>query len=205
MKKRHLAFCLFLLMVLVGFGLPSPVYSSAPVSGGQPRALQQATPPLHGWEICGNLGILPVPGIGIIAEQFVLCHADGWQVNTYCLEPDEPRPPIGSLCSRIYDDTFWCGEEFQLLQAYEYIEEAGPTPTRAPTRTPTPTVTRTPTPTTTPTPTPTRRPALPTAGPRVHPGGEGNLTSFLISISAALLAAALGGAALSFAARRPKF
>ncbi len=134
-----------------------------------------ANPPPYGWEVTEDLGVGDVPG-GPTAQRFVVEHDNGWEVLAYCLEPDEPPPPIGAVCDLVEGDTFWCGDEYQLLRRYKIVQTPPPpaqtntatsaatqiststptaTATNTPTFTPTATNTSTPTPTNTPSSTPT--------------------------------------------------
>jgi len=118
------------------------------------QPFNQTAKPVEGWYICVDLGVGPVPGRVNPRQRFILCHPDNWEVKAYCLNPNLPNPPLGTGCSRISEDTYWCGPSVQPVK--EYIEPPPPTPAFTPTFTPTPT----PTPTMTPTPTatPTQRP-----------------------------------------------
>jgi len=163
-----------------------------------------ANPPPVGWVVTEDLGVGDVPG-GPTAQRFVVEHDYGWEVLAYCLEPDEPPPPVGAACDLVDGDTFWCGDEYQLLLQYEIVQIPLPptqtntsiaaptrtltptaTATNTPTHTPTATNTATPTntPSSTPTSTATRTPAHTTAPtqaftptPRPKMGGDGNLHS----------------------------
>ncbi|MDT8382194.1 MAG: hypothetical protein RQ728_08070 [Brevefilum sp.] len=158
-----------------------------------------ANPPPFGWEVTEDLGIGDVPG-GPTAQRFVVEHDTGWEVLAYCLEPNEPPPPVGAVCDLVEGDTFWCGDEYQLLRRYKIVQMPPPaqtststsvaTPTATATNTPTftPTATNTATPTNTPSSTPTStatstpvNTAVPnqafTATPRPKMGGDGNLRS----------------------------
>ncbi len=164
-----------------------------------------ANPPPYGWEVTEDLGVGDVPG-GPTAQRFVVEHDTGWEVLAYCLEPDEPPPPVGAVCDLVEGDAFWCGDEYQMLRRYKIVQMPPPAqtststsaPTRTSTSTPTATATNTPTftPTATYTATPTNTPsstptstatstpvntAVPTraftATPRPKMGGDGNLRS----------------------------
>lgn len=129
--------------------------------------------PVYNWHVCGDLGIGFVPGIGMRA-QFLLCHNQGWELQAYCLQPALPAPEIGTVCSRVNEDTFWCGAGFQNLREFRILQAPTPTPTITPTFTPTPTPTSTSTPTITLTPTtPVSPTPTPTRPPR--PGGSGSI------------------------------
>lgn len=137
--------------------------------------------PVYNWRVCADLGVGPVPGTGLRRLRLRLCHSRGWQVLTYCLQPERPAPAIGTVCSRINEDTYWCGNGIQNLREYRVQETPTPTPTPTATGTPAPTVTPTPT-TVAPTPTtPTRR---------ARPGGPG-LVEWAIHTGSATLRSAL--------------
>ncbi len=139
------------------------------------------TKPVYNWYVCADLGIGPVPGLAGEWARFTLCHNKGWQVNAYCFQPPVPQPEIGTVCSRTSEDTYWCGNEVQMLREYQQLETPpAPPDTETPpappteTQTPPPTLTGTPsqtgtwtatvTPTPSETPTPTNSPA-PSASP----------------------------------------
>lgn len=147
----------------------------APPNLHSPEELLQGPLPVYNWHVCGDLGILLVPGVGMRA-QFLLCHNQGWELQAYCLQPALPAPELGTVCSRVNEDTFWCGASIQNLREFRVLQ----TPTPTPTETPTPTLTLTPTPTNTSTPTITQTPTTPqsptptpTRPPR--PGGSGSI------------------------------
>lgn len=131
-------------LLFVGLQAISPANSNA----------QQKSMPEFGWIVCEYLGFGDVPGHEP-ADRFRLCNQNIWQVLAYCLEPDKPIPAEGTICELV-NNTFWCGDDVQLLRAYEIL----PTSTPIPTDTPTPTSTSTPTltPTSTPTQTQTSTP-----------------------------------------------
>jgi hypothetical protein len=138
--------------------------------------------PEQNWRVCRDLGVGNVPGLGIRRQRFRLCHAQGWEVLTYCLEPNLPAPAVGTRCTRTDANTYWCGSGLQRLREYS-VEE---TPTvAAVTQAPTATSTSTPTLTPTATRTPPTPPSAPTRGaptpkarsratPRIPAGGRGN-------------------------------
>ncbi|HEY9121800.1 MAG TPA: hypothetical protein VIM80_02280, partial [Brevefilum sp.] len=78
---------------------------------------------------------------------------------------------VGAVCDLVEGDTFWCGDEYQLLRRYKILQMPPPAqtststsvPTQASTSTPTATLTNTPTftptATNTSTPTPTNTPS----------------------------------------------
>lgn len=105
--------------------------------------------PTYGWEVCADYGVGPVPGLGENRQRFALCHADGWKLQAYCLDPGVDAPPAGRICQRIDADRYWCGDTVQRLAEYGVIETPGPTdtptPTASATSTSTPTATQTPT------------------------------------------------------------
>lgn len=154
------------------------------------EALQ--TKPVYNWYVCADLGVGSVPGVPGVWARFTLCHDSGWQVNAYCFQPPLPQPDLGTVCSRTSEDTYWCGNDVQMLREYEELETPPPpnteTPPSPPTETSTaappstetatatspptltstpsetPTVTDTASPTPSDTPTPTESPA-PSASP----------------------------------------
>lgn len=138
--------------------------------------------PIEGWIVCQDLGIGPVPGLPDNRQRFILCHPSGWEVRVYCLDVGDPPPNIGRNCTRINEDTYFCGNAFQRLREYRVLVTPTdtPTPTNTPTPTSTPTPTQTPTPTftstSTATATSTATPHAPVVTPsrRPRPGGRGN-------------------------------
>lgn len=135
--------------------------------------------PVQNWRVCRDLGVGNVPGLGTRRQRFRLCHAQGWEVLTYCLDPNQPAPAVGTRCTRTNANTYWCGSGLQRLREYSVQE----TPPSAPTRTPLPTSTPTLAPTAIPasptlTSAPPRVKATPKARPRSTPrapaGGRGN-------------------------------
>ncbi len=116
------------------------------------RVLEQADLPAHGWSVCWVGGEEMVPGQPDPRQVFELCHADGWQVRAYCLQPGMPAPQVGVMCSQ-EGSVFWCGDAIQQLQFYAVLQT--PAATLTPTQTATATVTSTVTPTRTATSTPT--------------------------------------------------
>lgn len=144
--------------------ISAPAQSEAVAMLPQQQALSSSGMPIKGWRICVDLGVGKVPGRVRPRQRFVLCHPDGWEIKTYCMNPDLPNPAIGAKCTRIGEKTYWCGKGVQPVK--EFIEPPPPTPNFTATFTPTPTATNTPTPTPTSTPTPT-----PTPTERPQPGG----------------------------------
>jgi len=156
--------------------------------------------PPYGWTVSEDLGVGEVPG-GPTAQRFVVEQIEGWEVLAYCLDPQEPPPPVGTTCELIDENTFWCGDDFQQLREYEIVQQPPPpaptetvqpsatrtstsTPTSTPTYTPTSTPTSTPTATNTATSTATTKPTnisaaakTSTPTPRPKMGGDGNLRS----------------------------
>lgn len=137
--------------------------------------------PRYNWRVCEDLGVGPVPGVPDNRQRFRLCHNQGWELLTYCLQPSRPAPSTGTICSRTNDDTFWCGNGIQNLRTYRVLQT--PAPTSTPTNTPIPTSTPTPTSTGTSAPpaeapsrTP-RQPAAPSIVRAVQPGGIGAIVS----------------------------
>jgi hypothetical protein len=113
--------------------------------------------PIDGWVICEDLGIGEVPG-HTPAQRFRLCNGDSWELLAYCLNQSLPAPPEGTVCERINEDTFWCGDEYQPIRIYEIQPTSTAVPTETATRTATPAPTKTHTPTHTLTHTPTHTP-----------------------------------------------
>lgn len=215
MAKRVLVYLSIFFFFVLGAGFLAVSIFWVRALSAQPDSLQVANSqenevskllapqldlPISGWHVCADLGIGPVPGVNGNRQRFRLCHNQGWQIRVYCLQPTRPAPPIGSMCTRVSDDTFACGAGIQNLRTYRIEVTPTPTstltPTRAPTHTPTPTSTVTETPTPTPTetatpspsatatssPTPTRTstvtptpttpgPEVPETPPRARPGG----------------------------------
>jgi len=141
---------------------PQPVLAAVPL----PISQIQIEKPIDGWTICKDLGVGPVPGVSGNRQRVRLCHPSGWIVNTYCLRPDLPVPPIGNQCRRTGEDTYYCGRNWQPLKEYQIRET--PTPPTSVTPTLTATTTQTVTPTMTPLPSSTPIPSH-----RPSPGGYG--------------------------------
>lgn len=162
-----------LLFVLVGAGIlwswPAPAPTQPVVeprewtSGLDASLLDK---PIYNWIVCADLGWGPVPGLPDPRQRFRLCHNQGWQVLAYCLQTNRPAPAVGTRCSRITADSYWCGSGVQILREYNVLQTPTPTPTATSTATstpsPTPTGTPTSTPTGTPSPTPTSTATQPT-------------------------------------------
>lgn len=199
-----------LLLLAAGFSFNMVRAALYPVSTVRAKAVA-ADQPEYNWWICEDLGVAAIPGVPEPRQRFRLCHNQGWEILAYCLQPNLPAPPLDTSCANTSGDTYWCGDDYQLLSEYEIA--ITPTPTATPTQTPTSTNTSTPTATPTdaqtPTPTPTDSPTLtpspiganfplvPTATLRPGPGGKGNLG--LISF-AAISGVFLGMLALGMAA-----
>jgi len=157
-----------------------------------------ADKPIYNWRVCQDLGVGPVPGLPEPHQRLRLCHNKGWEVLAYCLRPDLPVPELGTICTRISKDSYWCGKGMQPLKEYKLVQDPTdtptptatftatstptftPTPTSTPTYTPTPTSTNTPTSTSTATPTATFTPTstatntpVPPKPTRTPPGGRG--------------------------------
>lgn len=166
--------------------------------------------PSEGWTVCADLGVGPVPGLNITRQRFRLCSDTGWEILAYCLEPERPMPPLGTLCSEVDPGVFWCGDNVQQLQFYQVAQRPTPatrTPTRTRTRTATTTITSTATvpnqPSGTPVNTATTRPTSPRqttnasstpvptvvytpgGGGREQAGGETNLIWLVLFIASA--------------------
>lgn len=157
--------------------------------------LAQDDLPIYNWRVCEDLGMGTVPGVPGTVQRFRVCHRQGWDLEAYCIQPLIPPPPLETICERINEDTFWCGDQFQLLRYYQILQTPTPGPSDTPvtpteTLTPVPTFTQTstplpsdtPTPTSTETPfsTSTETPPVPTVPvmtqtQRPPPGGSGNL------------------------------
>lgn len=164
--------------------------------------LFQGSLPQHGWSVCADLGIGPVPGQPGNIQRVRLCHGSGWEVNAFCLEPAKPVPPVGTLCSMVNATDFWCGDANQEVRQYQIQQ----TPPPVPSSTPTLTLTTPPNqPTSTPlTPAPqqssTPAPQA-TVFSRPSPGGPGNLGLLLASAATVAGLAAFSAAFLRL--RRP--
>lgn len=162
-------------LLLIVFGSVFDFQPTAPKV--MSKQLDQNLPP-DGWNVTEDLGVGEVPG-GPTAQRFELRQDQGWEVLAYCLNPEEPAPPVGTSCGMIDDDTFWCGDEFQQLREYEILQQPPPeqedTPTATATSTSTATATSTlaPTSTTAPTNTVVATQSF-TATPRPKMGGGGN-------------------------------
>jgi hypothetical protein len=162
---KHILFILTgLIIAVLGMGL---LWTGAQSAGSHPLDGSGLTgvlapvfqQPVYNWRVCADLGVGPVPGTGLTRQRFRLCHNQGWTVLAYCLQPSRPAPALGTICSRINADTFWCGNGMQNLRTYRVQETPTPTPTVTGTPAPSPTPTVAPT----PTPTPPQR--------RARPGG----------------------------------
>jgi len=197
-KREKVKYALF-----AGIGLLLIIFGSLvdfqPV---QPRVmsmqLDQNLPP-DGWNVTEDLGVGEVPG-GLTAQRFELRQDQGWEVLAYCLNPEEPPPPVGTSCGMIDDNTFWCGDQYQQLREYQILQQPPPeqTETTVPTATATNTVTATPTMTQTPTATevPTNT-SVPTQSftptPRPKMGGSGNFhISDAISLTLGIVMVCIG-------------
>jgi hypothetical protein len=169
-----------------------------------------APKPINNWYVCANLGFGPVPGLPDPRQRFKVCHDSGWEIYAYCIEPNVPAPTLGTVCSLINDQTFFCGAGVQSLQEYRILQTPAastgtpsltPSPTATNTATPTPTNTATLTPTQTSTLTPTPpNSATPRAAstPRPRPGGQGNLAEWhrmlgMLGVGLLLLVGAIFG------------
>jgi hypothetical protein len=190
-------------------------YRVASSSRGARASSALAPKPINNWYVCANLGIGPVPGLPDPRQRFKVCHDSGWEVYAYCIEPNIPAPTIGTVCTLINDQTFFCGAGVQSLREYRILQTpaAGtgtpsvtPSPTTTNTATPTPTNTTTPTPTNTatltasPTPINNTTPRAPRT-PRPRPGGPGNLSTWqhmmsMLGVGLLLLVGAILGLSL---------
>ena len=163
---------------------------------------QDVSLPPEGWQVCLVGGIETIPGVPDPRQVFELCHADGWRLQAYCLDPGIPIPLVGANCSQVGGGVFWCGASVQTLSLYGILQT--PSPTETPTATPTSTATATSTPTATITPT-VMNTATPTQNAtstptwvvltstptkdRVRSGGMGSLGPFLAGLGLFLAAA----------------
>lgn len=202
---------LALASILVFFHLSAPQTVIAAI-----RA--QVGLPVHGWTVCGDLGIGPVPGLPGTIQRLQLCQGDGWEVQAYCLNPQLPVPAVGTLCSMVSGTDFWCGDSVQQLRNFQLLQTPAPSSTPLPSSTPTPlpspTATSTPLPSLTATPPqPSETLALtppnagfdtpvlaPTLFERPYPGGEG-IRMPLISALAILAGLGLLSMALVYSRR----
>lgn len=171
-----------LLIVIVAYLLASGRPKSPSLSA---QALE-GPKPTDNWYVCAVLGMGPVPDVRGQRLRFRLCHNDGWELLTYCLQPRWPPPALGATCTRLNENTYWCGEGLQNLREYGTLQTPVPTFPAIPTLTsvptsafPSPVVQATPTGTilpptaTAPLPTPT---LIAATGPsRQSPGGKGFL------------------------------
>ena len=133
--------------------------------------------PTYNWFVCEDLGLGTIPGVPDLRQILRLCHNQGWEIRTYCLQPSLPAPPLGTSCSHTPEGTYWCGDNYQLLEEFvlDVTPTSSPVPsetnTSIPTQTPQPSATQTPsqtftsTATSTPTEIPTDTPP-PTLTPR---------------------------------------
>lgn len=144
--RRRLPVWLLIGLCLVGIFSVSAyrVFGRAPAP--------QTELPTDGWTVCAVGVEEPVPGLPDLRQMFNLCHANGWELRAYCLQPGMPAPPVGVMCSQD-GGVFWCGDGVQMLQNYVVLQTPEATPT--PTQTATATITSTATPTLTITPSPT--------------------------------------------------
>ena len=197
---------LLLLLLFASFTLPSASAVASPPA-------QQVLPP-EGWQLCQDLGVVPIPGVGD-AQLFEMCQGEGWTVRAYCLDPGMPIPQVGEFCSLLNGDTFWCGDGIQQLRLYQILETPVPetpfptmTPTSTSTITSTSTSTPTASPTSTSTPTPTPSPTIQGGSPTPRPdtpvptvyyrpsaGGPGNSAVFTLlgGLALGLILAGAGG------------
>lgn len=161
--------------------------TSAAQAGSLP---QEVNLPTEGWQVCLVGGIETIPGVPDARQVFEMCHADGWRLQAYCLDPGIPIPQVGAICSLVAGDSFWCGDGVQGLSIYGVLETPSPKPTPTATATITPTATSTAAPTTTATipPTAVVLTATPTQD-RVRAGGMGSLAPFLAGVGLLLAAA----------------
>ncbi|HCE17155.1 MAG TPA: hypothetical protein DEQ80_04785 [Anaerolinea thermolimosa] len=212
-KKASLAWIagFFIALTLLVFSLTRA--PQAVTASSSSRALSQETLPLHGWTVCVDLGVGPVPGQSGNLQRVRMCHGDGWQVDTFCLEPAKPVPQVGVMCSMVSSTDFWCGDEVQQLREYQIQQTPPPAP--PPTATPSPTSTTTPVPTTAapPPPVPNTPQASstpivlqPTVFARPSPGGAGNsgllFSTFFVLAGITLLALAIRSQRAAYRSRK---
>ena len=69
---------LLLLLFLTALLFPSSSAFASPPA-------QQVLPP-EGWQLCQDLGMVNIPGIGD-RQLFQMCQGEGWEVQAYCLDP----------------------------------------------------------------------------------------------------------------------
>lgn len=170
MSKRVFLFLLGLIVLLLLLVLIwTRVDSSAPSIPLDVGDRSTNAKPIYNWRVCGDLGMGTIPGVPGQRQRFRLCHRRGWVVLAYCLQPNWPAPPVGRICTRVNEDTYYCGGGFQNLR--EYLVQETPTATPSPTQPSTSTATPTATNTITPTPTNT---LTPTSTPRPPAGGAGD-------------------------------
>jgi len=131
--------------ILVGAGISALITALAvlwslhlPVTSARAAQLLSEKP-ISGWYVCRDLGIGIVPGVPDLRQRLQLCHDEGWIVNTYCTQPGLPVPPLGRSCTRIGEEKYSCGANYQLLR--EYLILATPVNTPTPNATPTQTIT----------------------------------------------------------------
>ena len=188
MYRQISARLFYSLLLLAG----AVMVTSAALAGPLP---QDVNLPPEGWQVCLVGDVETIPGVPDARQVFELCHADGWRLQAYCLNPGIPVPLVGEICSQVEGDIFWCGEGVQTLSMYGVLETPSPPDTETPTVTPTDTATSTATTTTMPTVTNTATPTIgatrtpksvvltstPTPD-RVRPGGMGSLEPFLAGL-----------------------
>jgi len=141
------------LAAVILWGKGSSAASGLPSGYGE-DSLALAEKPRYNWQVCENLGVGPVPGLTEPRQRLRLCHNQGWQVLVYCLNPELPVAEIGTNCTRVGEDVYWCGNGMQPVKEYRVVQEPDDTPTPTASSTPTPTPTDTPTATPTATFTP---------------------------------------------------
>lgn len=211
LKKASLAWIagFFSALTLLVFSLTQPPPTVTASSSN--RISLQETLPLHGWTVCVDLGVGPVPGQPGTLQRVRMCHGDGWQVDTFCLEPAKPVPQVGVMCSMVSSTDFWCGDEVQQLRAYQIQQTPPPTTTPSPTRTPTPTsapTTAVPPPPVPNTPQSSNTPVVlqPTVFVRPSPGGAGNsgllFSTFFVLAGITLLAVAIRSQRAAYRSRK---
>lgn len=207
-KKARLAWIagFFIALTLLVFSLTQP--PQAVTASSSRRVFLQETLPLHGWTVCVDLGVGPVPGQPGTLQRVRMCHGDGWQVDTFCLEPAKPVPQVGIMCSMVSSTDFWCGDEVQQLREYQIQQTPPPAPPPTTTPSPTLTLTTTPAPTTAvPPPSVSDTPVVlqPTVFARPSPGGAGNsglfFSAFFVLAGMTLLTLAIR---IQRAADRPR-
>ena len=171
-RAAFLSVGLLLIFLAVGIRWSQPTTAATPPPFEDFFLAPVGQKPEHNWRVCRDLGIGAVPGLDIRRQRFRLCHSEGWEVLAYCQQPNLPAPAVGTRCSRISSNTFFCGSGIQRLREYSVQETPSPAPS------PTPLPSSTPTPTTPVATSPphqvTKPPSQRQSTPRAPAGGRGN-------------------------------